>query len=301
MIKKILLSVVSIAAVGGLAFGATQAFFSDTETSEGNFLQAGSIDLKVDNTCYYNGNACVEGVFEGTNVRCDCTWESEDLTNEHFFFNLSDLKPGDWEEDTISLKVINNDSWLCEDITLTSNEDNGITEPEGEDGDADDSPGNGELADAINFLWWADDGDNVLETCEGLDQEELEGCVEESPFLSGPFGNVNETTTVALADSGNSLWGEGPFPGGNTRFIGKGWCFGDIEPRPLLQDGESDEWSPSEDNNEDETVNSLDGGFACDGEGEDNTTQTDSLTADIGFRAVQSRNNDGFLCNPQIE
>jgi predicted ribosomally synthesized peptide with SipW-like signal peptide len=38
-----------------LAIGLTGAFFSDTETSTGNTFQAGAIDLKVDNTSYYNG------------------------------------------------------------------------------------------------------------------------------------------------------------------------------------------------------------------------------------------------------
>ena len=38
--------------------GATGAFFSDTETSQGNTFTAGAIDLLVDNESYYNGNRC---------------------------------------------------------------------------------------------------------------------------------------------------------------------------------------------------------------------------------------------------
>lgn len=45
--KQILLSVMTIAIVGVLAIGATKAYFSDTETSNGNTFTAGTLDLKV--------------------------------------------------------------------------------------------------------------------------------------------------------------------------------------------------------------------------------------------------------------
>ena len=132
--KKILLSISVLAFVGAVVAGATGAFFSDTETSTGNTFTAGAIDLKVDNASYYNSSTSPT-----------TSWQLKDLTIEKFF-NFSDVKPGDDGEDTISLHVNNNDSWLCADVALTSNDDNGITEPEGEDGDLTDGPGNGELA-----------------------------------------------------------------------------------------------------------------------------------------------------------
>ena len=46
--SRILLSAASIAAAGALIIGATFAFFSDTETSSGNILTAGTIDITVD-------------------------------------------------------------------------------------------------------------------------------------------------------------------------------------------------------------------------------------------------------------
>ena len=46
--KRILLSLAVIAAVGSLAVGATSAWLSDTETSVGNTFSAGTLDLKVD-------------------------------------------------------------------------------------------------------------------------------------------------------------------------------------------------------------------------------------------------------------
>src|SRR3989344_3725488 len=57
--KKILLSLVAIAAVAGVVTGVTIAFYNDTETSAGNIFVAGSIDLKVDHTAQtYNGVDC---------------------------------------------------------------------------------------------------------------------------------------------------------------------------------------------------------------------------------------------------
>ena len=46
--KKILLSLSAIAIVGVIAVSATTALFSDTETSTGNTISAGTLDLKVD-------------------------------------------------------------------------------------------------------------------------------------------------------------------------------------------------------------------------------------------------------------
>jgi len=52
-----------------LVYGATQAFFSDTETSTGNTFTAGEIDLKIDHTlASYNGNDCSKNCVEDTSI-----------------------------------------------------------------------------------------------------------------------------------------------------------------------------------------------------------------------------------------
>jgi len=57
--KKILLSLGTLAVVGAIVAGATIAFYNDTETSTGNIFTAGSIDLKVDHLAQtYNGDDC---------------------------------------------------------------------------------------------------------------------------------------------------------------------------------------------------------------------------------------------------
>ena len=284
--KKILISVLSIAVVGAVAFGATRAFFSDTETSTGNILAAGEIDLGIDNHSYYNGV-----LNEGTTWRVDFDL-SDDPPRQ--FFNFTDLKPGDWGEDTISLNVSNNESWLCADVTLTSDDDNGLVDPESDDGDITGGAGEGELADAVNFFWWADDGDNVFETCQLLDPAAVEACLasggEETLLPAGPMGalNVGQTATVTLADSINNIWtniSDDPLDPQDVRFVGKAWCFGDTTMDPYPQDGGNQQNGP-----DDRPVN-------CDGSGVNNVAQTDSFMADIAFRAVQSRNNEDFVCN----
>lgn len=273
--QRIILSLTLITLVAGaLTFGATNAFFSDTETSTANVFAAGAIDLKVDNESYYNG------VFNE-----ETSWKLTDLTIEKFF-DFLDLKPSDYGEDTISLHVDTNDAYLCADVTLTSNDDNSQTEPEAQvDGNGMTS---GELAGLVNFLWWADDGDNVLETGETV-------------ISSGNFAQlgVGNSIPLALADNETNIWTgtPGPVPGNETLYIGKAWCFGDILAAPITQDGGDQGRSPAGDNNNNQVAGEPeDGGITCDGSLLGNESQTDSLTADVVFEAVQARHNSNFLC-----
>jgi hypothetical protein len=276
--KRLLISTtLLLSSLGVAAVGASGAFFSDAETSSGNTFSAGAIDLKVDNSSYYNGT-----LSGGT------SWSLDDLTNTiHKFFDFNDVKPNDYGEDTISLHVNTNDAYLCANVTLTSNNDNTQTEPEA----AVDANGlaTGELANAINFIWWADDGDNVLEAGERV-------------LPGGPLGAlaVGQSATVALADSSTNIWtgAPGPLPGNTTMYVGKAWCFGTIGTAPLAQDGSGSLRNPSLDNDANGTAGQpADGGYTCNGSGLGNETQTDSVTADVTFTATQSRNNPSFLCN----
>jgi len=276
-VKRLIQAAFVIALLGVATIGLSSAFFSDTETSEGNVLAAGAIDLLIDNESYYNG------VFnQGT------SWELKDLTDQ-LFFDFNDIKPSDYGEDTISIHVNDNDAWACMDVTLTKNDDNTCTEPELIDDpactepDNPEDPNDGELAQNVNFIWWADDGDNVLEAGENIFEE----------------GN---TTTIftgepwVLADATANVWDESPTPleGGKDYFIAKAWCFGTLTPAPLVQ-GTYD--GPHLDNNQNNTAGEpADGGYLCDGSGLNNASQTDILTADVSFQAVQSRNNLDFLC-----
>src|SRR3989344_4761154 len=274
--SRLLLSLASIVFAAALVIGATVAFFSDTETSQDNVLVAGAVDLKIDNTSYLNGV-----------LNAGTTWELDDL-NDQLFFNFDDIKPGDIGEDTISLHA-QNDCWLCAEITLTANDDNTCTEPELIVDPTCTEPDNppdlidGELAQNIKFIFWADDGDNVLE-----DNEYPEKLIDE-----GTAQEILEGNTIPLADSLTNVWTGNPgdpMPGGLDdqgqpliSYIGKVWCFGTLTPDPQPQ-GAGD---PTQDS-----------GIDCDGSQLDNETQTDKLLADIKFTAIQARNNPDFVCEP---
>lgn len=261
-----------IVGAGGAVATGTSAFFSDTETSTGNIFTAGDIDLTIDNESYYNGV-----------LNQATSWAATNLTTQKFF-DFNDLKPDDFGEDTISIHVATNDAYMCANVTLTSNDDNGLNEPEALV-DQTDGAGNGELAGLVNFAWWADDGDNVFETDETLID----------PI--GPIGalTLNASHTLTLADSDDNIWGgSGPILGNVTHYIGKSWCFGTMGAAPLTAGAYS---GPDADNNGVGGAGTPeDGGFTCDGSALGNESQTDSLTADVSFEAVQSRNNADFQC-----
>ena len=154
--KKIVSSLVTISAAGALLIGATFAFFSDNETSTGNTFTAGSLDLKVDNTCYYNKLA--DGDPNCTPPEGGVTtWASTDLGAAHKFFYFTDIKPGDFGEDTVSLTV-DNDAWLRLLIDITEDTDNGCTEPETAAEPGCVSNDDGELLENLLFTVWLDQG-----------------------------------------------------------------------------------------------------------------------------------------------
>lgn len=270
--KRLLLSILTIGIVSLLAFEWSRAFFSDTETSAANTFQAGAIDLKIGNESYYNGQ-----VSETT------SFEAKDLVIERFL-NFTDIKPDDWGEDTIELVVQTNDAWACVEIEMTHNDDFSCNEPEEiDDLVCDEVEGDlfdGELADQVEFVFWNDDGDNVLEEGENI----LAGG-KVADLLTG------KTWQGVLADSVENNLGDGdgqPMKGMQSYFIGKGWCFGTLTPLPLSQDGVNNARSPL-----------TDSGFLCDGTQLNNSAQTDILMADIHFTAVQARNNPDFVCFPE--
>lgn len=267
--KKILGSLTIIGLTLALATGLSRAFFSDTETSRDNTLTAGKIDLLIDNTSYYNGAP-----------NGNTTWTPENLTN-HLFFNFTDIKPGDWGEDTISLHVDDNDAWACMKISLTADDDNTCTDPEDDAGvdpscnEPDGDLFDGELGKTLTFIFWADDGDNVLETNEV-----------DKIFKVGTPKSLFTSNNWTISDSVFNIWQGAPSPlvGTQTYFIGKAWCFGALGLNPVAT-GQGQ--NPS--------VNS---GITCNGTLNKNDTQTDILTADVEFIATQSRNNSAYVCDP---
>jgi len=84
MNKKIITSLSIIALVAIAVIGGTVAYFNDTETSAGNILVAGTMDLKVDHKyAMYDGNPCIEGCTEdlSTNLIKNGGFEVPEVTN----------------------------------------------------------------------------------------------------------------------------------------------------------------------------------------------------------------------------
>ncbi|OGC78272.1 hypothetical protein A2619_05670 [candidate division WWE3 bacterium RIFOXYD1_FULL_39_9] len=266
MNKKILLSLALVAVASAAAIGGTIAFFSDTETSVGNTFTAGAIDLRVDSQCTYNGQEseqCGEWELKDLGTNFDQAIAEVPTVGSDRFYNFSDVKPGDFGENTISLHVRNNEAHACLIVDNLHNDDLGLTEPESEDGDETDGADNGELAQAIKFFAWDDDGDNVWGTGE-------------LPLFtntSGPASDVLNGRTYYL----------GVLPGGEwndpaaTQYIGVYWCYGDI------------------------TVDATSHTLSCSGASVNNVTQTDQLTADIKFYVEQTRHNQNFRCPEKKE
>lgn len=172
--KKILLSIATIALVGAGVAGFTTAFYGDTERSTGNTFVAGSVELRVDSVAHFNNMICVDGQWQPEGEfqpgpehypqpgdECDGSWLETDLEDGiHRYFNFLDLKPGDWGENTISLHVYDNDAWgqfLVENVV---DRDNTCTEPEqtAENDQCSDPDGDGEVDNYLRFTAWLDQG-----------------------------------------------------------------------------------------------------------------------------------------------
>jgi hypothetical protein len=266
--KKILLSVGSIFFVVALLAGGTGAFLADSNSSTGNTFATGVIDLKIDNESYFTDD-WGKLVFSSST-----SWSLSNLAGK-LFFNFLDLKPGDIGEDTISLHVNSNNAYACMNVLMTGTPENGQNEPEAlVDPTAGDN--DGELQNYLNFVWWADDGDNVYEQGEKI-------------FKQGLAKDIFDGKNWSLADSANNIWGDnGPIPGGTTKYIGKAWCFGTMAQTPLSQDGKG----KTGDNGP--LVRGT--GFTCSGVDVGNIVQSDGIKANVSFSVAQSRNNGGFLC-----
>lgn len=308
---------------GALIVGATGAFFSDTETSTGNTFAAGALDLKVDSEAHYNGSICKPNLVTTDNLNdytwqggneypvglpCVGTWAETDLGITHKFFDLSDIKPGDEGENTISLHVYNNDAWGRFLVNNVVDSDVSCTEPETEVGTQEPECTNvdaatttpGELAESIVFNAWLDQGStpgfqNIGADGQPIDANgELDGVQKPDPTEGDNLQQCNlqdeEDCPEPLFWTGETVdeVSEGPFNlseilsaahglqgcqdlDGNTDY---GICHG------LAQDGRM----------VGSTTYYFGLGWSIPGS-VGNEAQTDSLVADLSFQVEQHRNN----------
>jgi len=174
--KKILLSIMTIALVGSVAFGATKAYFSDTETSTGNTFTAGTLDLNVD----------------GDNVNV-------------VKFTVGNMRPGNQPKGKFILANVGSiNGYLdLENITVTGYE-NICLDPEIDSGDStcgNPGQGKGELQDVVNLRLFVDYDCNGW--IGGADKTFYNGLVKDLPAsfdLNEPINAGNSVCIEALFD-----------------------------------------------------------------------------------------------------
>jgi len=186
---------------------------------------------------------------------------------EPLSIQVSDLKPGDSGEGEFCFSIVDNPAymWMCGE--LTANDENGQTEPEADDDETGGDPGEGagEIADAmqVTVSYCTDDGDG--------------GNVVGDEIISGSLAEVMLALQAGVPLSGD---GDGGAPLANRpAFEGVTEPFVDDVPN-IAEQCVCFEWEvPVEVGNE---------------------IQTDSVTFDFEFYAVQARHNDGTH-NPCVD
>jgi predicted ribosomally synthesized peptide with SipW-like signal peptide len=210
--KKILLSLAMVGVAGVIAAGATSAYFSDPEISSGNTFTAETLDLKIDNSCTYNGAACIGGengyFWEGTEVPCTCAWAPMD-TGGKAIFDLQNVAPNDQGEDSISFHVDDSPAWVCAELSNITKKENGCNSPEAKVDETceETAVDTGELPENVYFSAWRDIGAGANACNNKKDSDET--------YL---FQNMNlNTVKWPVADAST---GAGPI---NNSCVGIAW------------------------------------------------------------------------------
>lgn len=285
--RRIITGLLTIFVTAGLIGVGTSAFFSDTETSTGNVFQAGAIDLKIDSVQHYNGMTCAEHTDGGYMWVPVGNWTPDN--DSHAVTSMTTQQIADYNANAANLAqypkagVECDGSWRLanlDDETISGRFFNFLDIKPGDNGENTISmhvidndawmcaalgnlgPQPPTAADtafqsSMQFFAWWDDGDNIY---NGEDVALMQNPLSGSQLVDGK---------LAIADASTA---GGPIPGLTTRYVAVAWCAGTMQ-QPIL--GQS---------------------IVCDGAGMTNPAQGGSMTADIQFHAVQSRNNATFTC-----
>ncbi len=194
MKTKILISLITLSLVSALLGGiGTYAYFTDIEKSTGNTFTAGTLDLLVD----------IDGTIYNPLDRP--------------IFSLTDIKPGDHGEKTLSLHVDNN---ACEFVTvdLTSDLENGCTVPEKQvETDCLTDP-DGELNDNIHFTIWNDEGD-----IQGWQCGNTRACAADPKEGNNIKDGTYENTLVQGTLTEDKAWSIGELKASTVYYYGVAW------------------------------------------------------------------------------
>ncbi|WP_340100076.1 SipW-dependent-type signal peptide-containing protein [Salinibaculum salinum] len=256
--RKVLAGLGTIGVAGAGAGLGTSAYFSDEESFTDNSLTAGKLDLAVKADIYEYQGAANDGgqSFHGV------VNGGDDVQQE-----LTDVKPGDYSWGKFCFSIVDNPGYIWAGGELTSNDENTVTEPEA-DSDKENNAqtdsqieGDGELADAIEgCLFYTTHGDYDPAE-QGRPTETRAPGDEDDIILEGSLREILAALQTGVPLDGSDDDGRQAFPGDeeesfddDERCLGFWW----------------------------EVPTSV-----------GNEIQTDSLTFDITFYAVQERHNDG--------
>ncbi|SDM61786.1 SipW-cognate class signal peptide [Halogranum gelatinilyticum] len=191
--------------------------------------------------------------------------------DEGLMFSLNDVKPKDEGEATISLHLCDNPGYIGVTANVLENSENGIVEPEDSAGDV--SSDDGELANYIYVRVWMDD--DCSNTLNGEETALYQGS------LAGLVEAVNESASSQTPVDGLQLMGAGNngcfAPG--VHCVAFDWYFicepedFDLPSDAIAQGTIGDELDAA--------------GIPRDV----NVAQTDRLSFELGFNAVQCRHN----------
>jgi predicted ribosomally synthesized peptide with SipW-like signal peptide len=138
-VKKILGLTISAILIIGLVAVGTFAYFSDTETSTGNTITAGTLNL----TAGVAGS--VGTLLNGAAV----PGQGADGVNTYLV--IADAKPGDTGTVTFTLTNTGSLAGILTVVSTGTSDENTIWEPEAVAGDVSDGVGNGEMGLAVQF------------------------------------------------------------------------------------------------------------------------------------------------------
>ncbi|MFC3477065.1 VWA domain-containing protein [Halobacterium litoreum] len=249
-----------LGAIGLASAGAglgTSAFLNDRESFEDAVLTAGTLDLLVDYHSYWDQGRAGSGQVTGTKDGSGTVSGT-----------LTDVKPGDSGLLAFCPRIVDNPAylWLCGE--LTSNDENGQTEPEANHSDddtgGDPGAGMGELADSVVV---------DVDYCT----VDVAASAPEDEFGPGDVSKVADVWEGTLADFLAAIQNGVPLDGdantGDGAFLAPG------EQACFAGGAEADNYCLCIDWEVPVSVG--------------NEIQSDSLSFDLEFHAEQCRNNDG--------
>ncbi len=235
---------------GGIAYAFGGGAIGDTfaNSNSGSTFDSKGLTLQIDSSATY----------DGAKVPSE-TWNMKTLVpGTDKFFNYSDIKPGDYGCNVISVHTEKNDAYECVDFNGLQNNDNGLNNPEIKAGDTTGGAGQGDLAQGLQFFGWIDNGDGKYNP---KTEQALFGTAAKSASV------VLNNTSYALGDSKSG----GSCKQNTTKYFATCWCAGTLSVDPK-------------------------GNFSCDGSTLGNRAQGDSVSLNVDVRAVVAADNQKFTC-----